>query len=140
MLRRTQLPVVAMLLALLLGCSVGQAPERAGAPEFEEVRWAWWAPEGDGNVSDAAALTGTLEVRDGCLVVMSASRKEYVLPVFPDFASLDPASGILSMRDKTFELGSEVLLGGGYVETRYDENFEGCESAARLWFRVGVLQ
>ncbi|MHA7277672.1 hypothetical protein ACX80O_14300 [Arthrobacter sp. Hz1] len=78
-------------------------PVAAGSP------LATYTPFGEGG--DAALLTGTLVLEDGCLYI-EASDTTRVLAYFPDTA-VSWSDGVLSFFGTDYELGQEISVGGG---------------------------
>jgi hypothetical protein len=98
--------------AMLAGC--GTAPGSLDAPDSPVARSDW----SDGAAMQAL-LEGTLELRDGCLVVTPAWESEppdtFVVPVFPrKYASWDDAREVLTFGGVEYEMGDEIAAGGGW--------------------------
>jgi hypothetical protein len=92
--------------AMLAGCGT--------APGNLDARSDW----SDGAAMQAL-LEGTLELRDGCLVVTPAWESEppdtFVVPVFPrKYASWDDAREVLTFGGVEYEMGDEIAAGGGW--------------------------
>lgn len=58
-----------------------------------------------------ALLMGTLEMRDGCLVVDTGEGD--VLPVFPE-GDAQWGEEVLTWKGESFDIGAQISLGGGY--------------------------
>lgn len=91
---------------------------------------------------DGAPLEGTLELQDGCLVVMPMyeGMEEPVVPVVP-IASASWDGTTLTLNGESTAVGEQISLGGGYDAEPPDDAFvpEGCPPAATdRYFTVGL--
>ncbi|MCB2413976.1 hypothetical protein LGT39_14085 [Demequina sp. TTPB684] len=116
---------------LLTGCgSEGTDLESPDSP----VAHYDWNPQ-DGGMD--ALLEGTLELRDGCLVVNPTwdDADTAVLAVFPrSFAAWDNADSVLSYDGRDYEIGDFVWAGGGFVTAPTSAVIPAsCESASEVF-------
>lgn len=97
---------------LLAGCSLGQDAPGTYVPTSGEAAFYPQAAEGLGD-----AVSGTLAVTDGCLVVQKADDTA-VVPVFGGAdATWDGTT--LTVGDETFVAGDAVTFTGGHVDEGY---------------------
>ena len=102
----------AVAIALLL---TGCAPDRADreSPDGPVALYDW----NDG-AAVQALLEGTLEMRDGCLVVKpawDAPPDAFVVPAFPrKYAVWDATREVLTFGGVDYEMGDAIAAGGGW--------------------------
>jgi hypothetical protein len=78
------------------------------------ARYDWSSSDGGMD----ALLEGTLEMRDGCLVVNPSwdDVDTVVIPVFPrTYASWDADSEVLAYAGRDYGIGDSIWTGGGFV-------------------------
>ena len=105
-------------IALLAGCGRGAEGGQSGSldsPDSPVARYDW-----DGGAAMQALLEGTLEMRDGCLVVRPSwddvAADTYVLPAFPrTYTSWDGARDVLTYNGEDYRMGDQIAAGGGWV-------------------------
>jgi hypothetical protein len=103
---------------VLAGCAGGTGD--LDAPDSPVARYTW-----DGGAAMDALLEGTLEVRDGCLVVNLAY--DPYLPtvaVFPrKYTSWDAATQTLTYAGIDYAMGDAIWAGGGGAAEIPEEGF-----------------
>lgn len=95
---------------------------------------------------DGAELVGTLEMLDGCLVVIPegggiVQPADPVVPILP-IAVVDWDATTLEVNGERAAVGDRISLGGGYSTTRADADFvpAGCPPASdENTFFVGIF-
>ncbi len=109
---------------LLAGCGnatgEGSATGDLDAADSPVARYDW--SEG---AAMQALLEGTLEMRDGCLVVKpswdNTPPDTFVVPVFPrKYASWDAAREVLTFGGVDYQMGDAIAAGGGWVAPTKD--------------------
>lgn len=114
------------LVMLVAGCA--QEPGDIDSADTPVAQYDW--SEG---AAMQALLEGTLELRDGCLVVIQtasdASSDAVVVPVFPrKYASWDSARDVLAFNGVDYGMGDSIAAGGGWVDPTEDMDIPGaCE-------------
>lgn len=110
--------VVCALTMLIAGCGgdagSGNSTGDLDAADSPVARYDWSPHDG----AMTALLEGTLELRDGCLVVNSSwdDADTVVIPVFPrSQASWDPDREVLTYAGRDYGIGDSIWAGGGYV-------------------------
>ena len=105
------LAVLALAVLTLAGCAAeGRGPMPGTTPA--DLPFATYERTGEGG--DAALLTGTLELRDGCVVV-AADVADPVVPVLPSTAEWDAVEQVVVVEGHRFAMGSVVAWGGGFT-------------------------
>lgn len=128
------------VLALSGGCA-GPEAHRLPDPLPTDVPFAYHLQTTSG--SDGALLEGTLELRDGCLVVLPEyeGMEAPVVPVVPiAVSSWDGTT--FTVNGESADLGESIALGGGYHDgSGADLHFlpAGCpEAESDGYFTVGI--
>jgi len=101
----------------IAGCGTGAVDGESGdldAADSPVARYDW----SDGAAMQAL-LEGTLELRDGCLVVTpswdNAPSDTFVVPVFPrKYTSWDASREVLTFGGVDYEMGDAIAAGGGW--------------------------
>jgi len=91
-----------------------------------------WEP---GELAMQALLVGTLEFRDGCLVVVDDELGDETVVVFPrSLVEWDSATGVLTYGGEEYRAGDRVSMGGGGVETTAGVDMpEACAALEKPW-------
>lgn len=117
-------PLSAVTVALLIaGCGQGAGASESGdleSPDSPVARYDW-----NGGAAMQALLEGTLEIRDGCLVVKPSwddvPPGTFVVPAFPRrYASWDGTREVLTFNGVEYRMGDAIAAGGGWVAPTED--------------------
>ena len=113
--------VLALAVLPLTGCAAGGSDPVPGSTTAD-LPFATYERTGEGG--DSALLTGTLELRDGCVVVAAEVADpevadpvvaDPVVPVLPDTARWDAVEQVVAIEGREFAIGSVVAWGGGFT-------------------------
>jgi hypothetical protein len=106
--------VLAVAASLSIGVSACSGGDTTGSSAIEAIAVHDWHPADPGM---QALLTGTLDNRAGCLVVVRADTPEPVVAAFPrTLARWDAGQQVLEYGGREFHVGDTVWMAGGGVD------------------------
>lgn len=112
-------PLGCFVLVGLIGCSASETVSTF--------------PKTDSSGFDMGLLEGTLEVKDGCVLVAQKDSTDLVPLAFEeDSATLQ--DGELAYHDTAFAFGDDVKVPGGFAPSKNEIDVaDGCESGSDIW-------